>query len=223
VQTINPSPENTNVLGSSAKYAVLAGLSITNSGPTTITGSMGINPGSTNTGDAITLVDGTLHFGDANSLTAQTDLTTAYNTLAGTAGGVDKSGIPLDSLTLTAGVYKYSSSCFLNGGVLTLDGAGDPNSKWIFQIGTSFTIAGSSKVLMTNSGSALNVYWQVGTSATLASSVTMVGNFVALTSITLGTSTTIEGRALARNGSVTLLSNLIYVPTYITSGCVWTP
>jgi len=208
---IIPTQENTSVLGKAAEYAVLAGSSTTNAGITTVVGSLGTSPGTAIAGTSVKMVDGEFHAGDAHSLAAQTDLTTAYNNLANTPGAVDKTGTDLVGLTLTPGIYKFNVAAFLSAGILTLDAQGDANSKWIFQIGTTLICAVNSTVRIINGGSALNVYWQVGSSVTLNTGTVMVGNLIAYVTIAFGTGATLSGRALARNGLVTMLSNVIEV------------
>ena len=203
-------------LGTASSYAVLAGQSVTNTGPSTINGDLGVSPGTAVSGFPPGTVNGTIHSADANSLQAQSDLTTAYNNAAGQAPDASISG-DLGGRTLTAGVYKAPSSIGLTG-TLTLDAQGDPNAVFIFQIGSTLTTASASRVLLVNGAQPCNVYWQVGSSATLGTASTFVGNILALTSITVTTNTTIDGRALARNGSVTLDSDTITRETCATGG-----
>jgi len=175
---------------------------------------VGVSPGSAITGfppGSIT-PPYTTHAGDAVALQAQNDLTTAYNTAAGLAPTQDLSGQDLGGLTLTAGVYFFSSSAQLTG-TLTLDAQGDPNALFVFQIGSTLTTASGSTVMTINGGGAdpgCNIFWQVGSSATLGTTTAFEGHILALTSITLNTGATIlNGSALARNGAVTLDSNTI--------------
>jgi hypothetical protein len=147
-------------------------------------------------------------------MTAQGDLTTAYNNAAGAAGGAV---LPADigGLTLPAGVYRTTSAQPSVGitGNLTLDGGGDPNATWIFQIvSTVTTAAGNSQITLINGASAHNVFWQVGSSATLGTNTTFAGTIMAQASITLTTGATLNGRALARTGAITLDSNPVNVP-----------
>ena len=197
-------------LGTADNFAVLAGSTITNTGPTTITGDVGLHPagGGSPTGFASVTLNGTLHDADTVALNAKTDLVTAYNTAAGSLP-VTTVATELGAQTLPAGVYDSASGTFEITGTLTLDAQGDPNAVFIFQMETSLTTATSSVVRVINAGQACNVFWQVGSSATLGTSTTFIGNILALTSITLVTSTTVEGRLLARNGAVTLDTNTI--------------
>ena len=208
---ISPTPDNNAVLGRAAMYAVLAGSKTTNSGSTTVVGSVGVSPGTAFAGTAVNMSSGEFHAGDASSLGAQADLTNAYNNLANTPGAINKTGTDLVGLTLGPGAYKFNVACALSGGILTLDAQGNSNAKWIFQIGTTFITAANATVRVTNGGSALNVYWQVGSAATFNTGTIMVGNVVAYAAISFGAGATLHGRALARVGEVNMLSNSIQV------------
>jgi hypothetical protein len=195
------------VLGTAESFAVLAGSTVTNTGPTTIAGDLGVSPGLAITGfPPGVLLSGVVHAGDAVALQAQQDVTTSYIGLAGQACDDDLTGQDLGGLTLTAGVYCFSSSAQLTG-ALTLDAEGDPDSVFIFQIGSTLTTASTAEVLLINGAQSCNTYWQVGSSATLGTATDFVGNILALTSITLTTDAQVLGRALARNGAVTMDTN----------------
>lgn len=197
------------VLGTSNHFAVLAGQAVTNTGSSVLLGDVGVNPGTAVTGFPPGLVvGGTIHSADAVSLQAQADNTAGYGVLAGQLCTQDMTGTDLGGLTLTAGTYCFSSSAQLTG-TLTLDAAGDPNAAFVFQIGSTLTTASNSSVALINGAQTCNVYWQVGSSATVGTTSTFVGNILALTSITLTTGATVVGRALAQNGAVTLDSNII--------------
>jgi hypothetical protein len=155
---------------------------------------------------------GVTHAGDAVALLAQGDLTTAYNTLAGQACDHDFTGLDLGGLTLTPGVYCFSSSAQLTG-MLTLDAQGDPSAVFVFQIGSTLTTASNASVLVINGAQSCNAFWQVGSSATLGTTTTFVGSILALTSISLTTGVRVVGRALARNGAVTMDTNHIEMAT----------
>jgi len=199
-------------LGTSQSFAVLGGSTVTNTGPTVITGNLGVSPGSSVTGfPPGTVVGGSIHAADATAAQAQSDLTTAYNTAAGMPCGVDLTGQNLGGLTLTPNVYCFTSSAALTG-TLTLNLQGNPNAFFLFKIGSTLTTASASSVVLINSGGAgcpSNLFWQIGSSATLGTGSTFGGNILALTSVTMTTGSALSGRALARNGAVTLDSNTV--------------
>jgi hypothetical protein len=204
-------------LGTAGSFSVLAGSTVTNTGPTVISadagvgGNLGVSPGSAITGfpPGIVSPPGTIHAADAVASQAQSDLTIAYNDAAGRACDTDLTGQDLGGLTLTSGVYCFDTSAQLTG-TLTLDAQGNPDAVFIFQIGSTLTTSVGSTVLLTNGGQACHVFWQVGSSATLGTASAFSGNILALTSITAGTNADIEGRLLARNGAVTLQNNTIH-------------
>lgn len=150
---------------------------------------------------------GTIHTADGVALQAQNDLTTAYNDAAGrsSTGAISAD---LAGRTLTPGVYTSASSLGLSGD-LTLNGGGNPNAVFVFQAGSTLTAGSGSRVLLIGGASPCNVFWQVGSSATIGVGSEFVGNILALTSITMNTGATLNGRALARNGAVTLDTNVI--------------
>lgn len=198
-------------LGSAQSFAVLGGSTVTNTGPSVITGNLGVSPGSAVTGFPPGLVvSGAIHAADAVALAAQNSVTTAYNDLASQACTQDLTGQDLGGRTLTAGVYCFSSSAQLTG-TLTLDAQGNAAAVFIFKIGSTLTTASAASVVVINGGSLCNVFWQVGSSATLGTTTSFVGNILALTSITLTTGANVTGRTLARNGAVTLDSNTVTV------------
>jgi len=195
-------------LGQAKSFAVLGGSAVTNTGATIVNGDLGVSPGTSVTGFPPGIVNGTKHITDAVAAQAHSDTTTAYNNLAGQTPFTDMTGQDLGGKTLTAGVYKFTSSAGLTG-TLTLNAQGKADAVFVFQIGSTLTTASNSRVLMTNGGSSCNVFWQVGSSATLGTTTSFLGNILALTSITLNTGAHVSGRALARNGAVTMDDNTI--------------
>jgi hypothetical protein len=193
-------------LGKASAYGVLAGQSVTNSGATTINADLGVWPGNTLTGAPN--VSGATHLGDPTAQAAQGALTVAYNNAAGRAAGHTIAG-DLGGMTLAPGVYKSTSTLEITSANVTLDGGGNPNAVWVFQIASSLTVAVGRQVILSGGAESSHITWQVGSSATLGTNSDFSGNIVALTTISLGTGATLHGRALARNGSVTLLANTI--------------
>lgn len=194
-------------------FGVLAGSTITNTGPSVINGNVGVSPGTAITGfpPGIVLAPYAIYRNEAVAVQAQVDLTTAYNILAARPATADITGQNLGGLTLTPGVYNSADSSQLTG-TLTLDGQGNPNAVFIFKIGSTLTTASNSEIRLINGAQGGNVYFQVGSSATLGTETTFTGKILALTSITLNTRASIDcGSALARNGEVTLDSNIISI------------
>jgi type VI secretion system secreted protein VgrG len=215
---ILPSTGFGQTLGSAASYAVLAGSTITNTGATTIVGDVGVSPGTEITGlPAGQPTEGVIHAGDAAAETAQADLTTAYDFLAGMTCTTVNTGVDLGGKTLTPGVYCYASSAPMTG-TLTLDAKGDSAAVFVFQIGSTLLVADGSAVNLVNGARASNVWWQVGSSATLGIASAMQGNICAYASITFTTGATLTGRALARIEAVTLEGNAITgIPDHVTA------
>ena len=196
-------------LGSAAAFRVLAGSTVDNTGPTSVDGDVGVSPGPAVTGFPPGTLTGTMHAGDATAATAQSDLTTAYNDAAGQPPGSVVSG-NLGGQTLAPGVFTASSSLAVSSGDLTLTGLGDSNAVFIFQIPSSLTVTSGRQVILTGGAQADNVIWQVGSSATLGTNSFFVGTIMAQASITLQTGASLQGRALARTGGVTLESAVIF-------------
>jgi subtilisin family serine protease len=206
-------PKPASALGTAASFATLSGTTTTNTGLTTVNSNLGVSPGTAVTGFGPGIVvGGAIHSADAPAAQAQADLTTAYNNLTGQAcpAGNDLTGQNLGGRTITPGVYCFSSSAQLTG-ALTLDAQGNPNAMFVFNIGSTLTTASAASVILINGGSPDNVFWLVGSSATLGTTTAFVGNIVALTSITLTTGAVVSGRALARNGAVTMDTNTVGV------------
>ncbi|MDQ2912503.1 MAG: ice-binding family protein [Chloroflexota bacterium] len=200
-------------LGTAATFSVLAGTpSITNTGPTTIDREVGIHPAAAVTGFPPGIAAGGIHAGDAVALQAKSDLVTAYDNAAGRTPFTSLSGDLGLQPPLVGGVYRGGALGLT--GTLTLDGANDPSSVWIFQAASSLTTASSSSVSFIRGGSPCNVFWQIGSSASLGTGSSIVGTIMAMQSITLADSVTVQGRALARNGTVTLIND-----RFLTSQC----
>ncbi len=198
-------------LGTATSFAVLAGQTVTNTGASVISGDLGVSPGTAVTGfPPGIVVNGTQHAADAVALQAQSDLTTAYNDAAGRTPATAVS-TDLGGQTLAPGVYKAAGALGLTGTV-TLDAHGDSSAVFIFQVGSMLTTASNSTVNVIGSAQACNVFWQVGSSATLGTNTSFVGSVLALTSASVQTGTTVSGRVLARNGQVSLDTNTITRP-----------
>jgi hypothetical protein len=198
-------------LGSAASFSVLAGSTVTNTGPTSMFGDLGLSPGSSVTGAPHVL--GATHVDDAVAIGAKQALTTAYNDAASrpTSGSA---GTDLAGQTFTPGVRTASSSLLLSSGSVTLDAKGDPNAVFIFQIGSTLITGSNTSVSLINGAQACNVFWQVGSSATLGTGTRFVGTVMAAETITAGTAATVHGRLLASVAAVNLDTN-----TITTSNC----
>jgi hypothetical protein len=196
-------------LGAASTFAVLAGSTVTNTGATTVNGDLGLSPGTAVTGFPPGTVNGTIHAADPAAAQAQLDLTTAYDDAAGrTAGAITVAG-NLGGQTLTPGLYKSTSTLEISSGDLTLDAQGDANAVFIFQMGSALTTTVSRQVILSGGARAANVFWQVGSSATLGTGSVFKGNILALASITVTTGAEVEGRLLARTAAVSLDSNIV--------------
>jgi len=200
------------VLGAAADYAVLAGSTVTSINATTINGDLGLAPGSAVTGFPPGTVNGTIHADDVAAGLAKAALTVAYNNAKGrTLAPVSVAG-NIGGQTLAPGLYKSTSSLEISSGDLTLDAQGDANAVFIFQIASTLTTTAGRQVILSGDARAANVIWQVGTSATLATTTEFKGTIMADQSITLNNGATLEGRALARIGAVTMDANTITIP-----------
>jgi subtilisin family serine protease len=203
-----PSPYT---LGTAAAYALLAGSTITSTGPTRVSGMLGLSPGTAVTGFTPGLNQGmTQELAGPTAAQAKADLVTAYVAAAAAAPATPVAASTLGGRTLTPGVY--SGGALDLTGTLTLDAQGNPNAVFVFQAASTLITASASQVKLVNGASPCNIYWQVGSSATLGTTTSFAGTILALTSITLNTGATVEGRMLARNGAVTLDSNTIDAP-----------
>jgi hypothetical protein len=196
-------------LQSACSFGILGGSTVTSDGPSVVKGDVGVWPGSAVTGFPPAILTGTLYADDTVAATAQSDLTTAYDDAAGAAGGAV---LPanIGGETLVPGVYKTTSaqpSLEITGN-LTLSG----NGVYIFQIVSTLTADNNSQVVLSGGATSGDVFWQVGSSATIGTTAIFEGTVMALASVSLNTGATLNGRALARNGAVTLLSNPVNVP-----------
>ena len=201
-------------LGLAGTFAVLAGTTVTNTGPSWITGGLGVAPGSAVTGFPPG-TSGVQHNGDSVALTAQTNLTAAYTNAAAQPcpSTNNLTGSNLGGLTLVPGVYCQTTAPTLTG-TLTLNGGG----VYIFQIGSTLVTASGARVALIGGAQPCDIFWVVGSSATIATSTAFVGTIMALTQIAMQTGATLNGRALARNAAVTLDTNRIIQP----AGCGYT-
>lgn len=206
-------------LGLADPFAVLAGTpSIENTGLTVVTGNLGIDPAAAVNGfggPPNGTVIGEIHADDTVAEAAKAALVTAYDDAAGRPA--TDTDATIGGRVLVSGVYNAGGATLDLTGTVTLDGQNDPTSVWIFQATSDLVTASSSVVALINGAQACNVFWQVTSSATLGSSSTFVGTILALTSITIGANVAINGRALARNGTVTMISDLINRPTCATA------
>jgi hypothetical protein len=198
-------------LGSAASFSVLGGSTVTNTGPTTMFGDLGLSPGSSVTGAPHVL--GQTHVDDAVAIGAKNSLTTAYNNAASRPSN-GSAGTDLAGQVFLPGVRSASSSLLLSSGSVTLDAQGNPNAVFIFQIGSTLITGSNTSVVLVGGAQACNVFWQVGSSATLGTGTRFVGTIMASATITANTAATIHGRLLARTGAVNLDTN-----TITTSNC----
>jgi hypothetical protein len=195
-------------LGTAGGFAILASQTITNTGATTITGDVGLSPGTSVTGFETVTLHGTQHVADAPALQAQSALTTAYNDASGRTP-VTTIAAQLGGQVLVAGVYASQDGAFLLTGALTLNGEGNPNAVFVFQAAATLTTASGSSVVLSGSAQSCNVFWRIGSSATLGTRSALRGTIMAQVSITMTTGASLDGRALARTGAVTLDTNVI--------------
>jgi uncharacterized protein (TIGR03437 family) len=204
-------------LGSAANFAVLAGSTVTSTGAAQVTGDLGVSPGTAVTGFPPGTVTGTIHAGDTVAAQAIADLTTAIGDAAGRSVAPVTVAGNIGGQTLAPGLYKSTSSLAISSGNLTLDAQGDANAVFIFQIASTLTTTAGLQVILAGGAQAANIFWQVGSSATLGTNSIFQGTIMADQSITLTTGATLNGRALARIGGVTLQANNVTKPTASTS------
>jgi hypothetical protein len=200
------------VLGSAANFAVLAGSTVTSTGNSQVTGDLGVSPGTAVTGFPPGTVNGTIHAGDPAAAQAIADLTTAIGDASGRSVGPVSVAGNIGGQTLTPGLYASTSSLAISSGDLTLDAQGDANAVFIFQIASTLTTTSGRQVILAGGAKSSNIFWQVGSSATIGTNSVFKGTIMALQSITLATGATLDGRALAEIAGVTLQSNTITKP-----------
>lgn len=199
-------------LGAASCFGALAGSTVTNTGPTKVTGDIGLSPGSAITGFPPGTYTGGKHINDTQANAGAANLTTAFNDAAGRSLCPVSVAGNIGGKTLPQGLYKSTSSLAISSGDLTLDAGGDLEAVWIFQIASSLTVTSGRKVILAGGAQAKNIFWQVGSSATIGTTAHMEGNIMADQSVSLLTGATLNGRALARIAAVTLDTNQIVVP-----------
>ena len=203
-------------LDCASSFVVLAGATVTSTGGTIVNGDLGLSPGSAVVGfPPGSVVNGAIHINDAEANNAKLCLTTAYNDAAGrTLNVIVVSDGELGGKTLAPGLYKSAPGSFgITSSDLTLDAQGDVNAVWIFQMPSStLTVGNGRSVILAGDAQAKNIFWQVGSSATIGTTAAMKGNILADQSITLQTGATLVGRALTRIAAVTMAANSITKP-----------
>ena len=198
------------ILPDSFNLALLAGSSVTNTGGTIVTGDIGLSPGSSIGGFPPGILNGTFHINDTSAIQAKLDLTAAYNDAAGrTCTDIVTLSGNLGGLTLTPGLYKSTSSLAISSGDLTFDAKGDSNAVFIIQIASTLTTTSGRAIILSGGAKASHIFWQVGSSVTLGTTSVFKGIIMAMQSITFNTGATLDGKALARTGAITLEGNTI--------------
>lgn len=199
-------------LRSAARFGVLAGSTVTNTGPTSVTGDVGVSPGTAIDGFPPGILIGAKQAGNPTAAQGAADLVTAYNDAAGRLGCAVTVAGNLGGTTLAPGLYKSTSSLAISSGDLTLDAQGDGDAVFIFQMASTLTTTAGRRVTLANGALAANIFWQVGTSATFGTDSAFAGTVMAQTAITLNTGATIDGRALASTAAVALDNNTVVKP-----------
>lgn len=211
-----PDPEGGLEFPGTSLFGILGAETVTNTGATLVTGDLGLSPGSSVTGffpidGGPGNITGTYHITDVAAANAQIAATAQYLFLAGMASTATVSG-DIGGQTLAPGVYTAATSLAVTSADLTLDGGGDVNAVFVFQIGSTLTIANGRQIVLIGGAQAKNIYWQVGSSATLGTTSVFNGTIVALASVTATTGAVVNGRLIARTGAVTLDTNAVTVP-----------
>jgi len=214
-------PEPCNTLEFAKTFVVLGATTDTNTGSSIVTGDLGLYPGTSVVGFPPGIVVGTKHITDIAAQVAQLSASTAFDCLS-SFSPLGTLGADIGGTTVTAGAWTFASTADITG-VLTLDGGGDPNAVFIFQIPSTLTTASASSVVLTNGAQAGNVYWIVGSSATIGTTSHMIGTIIALTSVTMTTGATLNGRAFALTAAVTLDTNLISAQACTINPCLNLP
>lgn len=219
-------------LGTASSFAVIAASTITNTGTTQIGGTAGgniaLHPGTIFTGQTSAIISGSVNLADAVALTAKNDLQVAYNDAIGRTP-TDRIGTELGGTIIKPGVYDSADGTFQLTGTLTLDGEGNPNAVFIFKTSSTLITASGSNITMINGATSCNTYWVVGSSATLGTNSSFVGQLMAQASITANTGATVQGKLLALTGAVTLDTNTItndicaFTPVVTTEGTTISP
>ncbi len=192
-------------LAGASNFAILAGSAITSTGATSVTGDLGLSPGSSVGGFPPGILNGTKYINDPIATQAKLDLTAAYIDAAGrTSTDIVTLSGNIGGLTLTPGLYKSTSSLAISSGDLTFDAKGNANAVFIIQIASSLTTTSGRKVILSGGALASNIFWQVGSSATFGTTSVFKGTVLAMQSITFNTGAKLDGRGLARNGGVTM-------------------
>jgi hypothetical protein len=198
------------LLKGASNMAILAGSAVTNTGATTVTGDLGLSPGTSVSGFPPGILIGMQHINDGIANQAKLDLTAAYNDAAGrTCTDIVTLYGNIGGLTLTPGLYKSTSSLAISSGDLTFDAQGNANAVFIMQIATTLTTTSGRKVILSGGALAANIFWQVGSSATFGTTSVFKGTVMAMQSISFNTGATLDGKALARIGAITMAGNTI--------------
>jgi hypothetical protein len=197
-------------LGRAGPFTVLTGATVTNTGPTTVSGNVGVSPGTAITGFLRgKVVGGSLQAGTTGASLAQLDVSKAYDKAKSLVNHPVLLSGNLGGKTLMPDLYKSTAGFEVSSGDLTLDARGNPDSVFVFQMASTLTVASGRRLILKNGANANNIYWQVGSSATFGTGCAFAGNVMAYASVTMTTGATLTGRLLAINGAITLDSNSV--------------